>query len=301
MRIGVTGSTGLIGSALVAHLRSRGHDVQRFVRRASQAADEISWDPEREVIDVSALGRMDGVIHLAGVSIAAQRWSPSFKEAIRRTRIDSTRLLVDSFGKIASPPRFFLCASAIGYYGDRGEEILTEVSSRGAGFLSSVTEEWETTARLAEKHGVRVVNLRFGQVLARRGGAIPSLLPVFRLGLGGPIGSGHSWWSWILLHDVCRVIEFVIDREDVVGPLNVTSPHPVRNRDFTKALARAIHRPALIPIPPLLLKILFGEFAKEVLLASTHVIPRRLNECGFTFAFPQIEMAMKEVISNISK
>lgn len=299
MRIAVTGSSGLIGSALVNHLRSLGHEVRRFVRREPHAADEISWDPERKLIDVKTIEGLDGIIHLAGASIAARRWSRSYKQLIRSSRIDSTQLLVEALQKTASPPRFFLCASAIGYFGDRGEEVLTEASPRGKGFLAAVVEEWETTARYAEEYGVRVVNLRFGQVLARHGGVVASLLPVFRLGLGGPIGQGLAWWSWILLEDVCRAVEFLLDHAEIRGPVNITSPNPVRNRDFTKAFAKAIHRPAVLRVPTLLLKLLFGQLAQEVLLASARVIPVRLQESGFSFAYADIDKAFAKIFETV--
>jgi len=296
MKIAVAGSSGLIGSALVTYLRTMGHDVRRFVRREPEAPDEVFWEPERELIDAGVLEGLDVVVHLGGVSIAARRWSASFKEKIRNSRVRSTQLLVEAFGKLSSPPSSFLCASAIGYYGNRGEEILTEDSSPGRGFLASVVEEWENTARTAEKHGIRVVNLRFGQVLARHGGAVSALLPVFRMGLGGPIGSGRAWWSWILLDDVCRAIEFIMLHEGINGPVNITSPCPARNHDFTRALARAVHRPAILPVPPIVLRVLFGQFAEEVLLTSARVIPARLQEKGLTFAFPHIDAALAKVL-----
>jgi hypothetical protein len=297
MRVAVTGSTGLIGAALVERLRRDGHQVVRLVRRAPGAADEVRWDPESRSVDAAALDGTDAVVHLAGENVAG-RWTDEKKRTIRRSRIDSTRLLADALARRAHPPRVLVCASAVGFYGNqRGDEVLHEGSSAGSDFLAGVVREWEEASGPATRADIRVVKLRFGVVLSARGGALAKMLLPFRLGAGGRIGSGRQWMSWISLEDAVEVAVRAIADDTLRGPVN-TVAGAVTNAGFTRALARALHRPALVPmVPPLALKLVYGsEMVDGTLLASQRAEPRRLLEAGHRFHHPELADAIRAAL-----
>ena len=289
-RIAVTGSSGLIGSALVGHLKSEGHTVQRLVRRAPVSSDEIQWDPKTGFVDIEALRGVDAIIHLAGVGVSDKRWSKRFKSEILNSRLLGTTAIANAVAEVK--PQVFISASAIGWYGDSGNRAVVETDSVGNDFLAAVCREWEGAADLAG--AVRTVKLRTGLVLDPTGGALGRMLPLFRFGLGGKLGSGKQWWSWITLHDVVRAITFALEN-DISGPVNLTSPNPVTNQEFTAALARALNRPALFPAPAIALKIALGGFSSEV-LGSKKVMPTALITAGFQWDYPHISTALQVLV-----
>jgi uncharacterized protein (TIGR01777 family) len=296
MKILVSGSTGLIGSALVPALEGAGHSVTRLVRAKKEPADPaIEWHPEGDAIDERPLEGFDVVIHLAGENIAG-RWTPEKKEAIRESRVHGTRLLCEALARLGAPPHTLLCASASGIYGNRGDEELIDESPHGKGFLADVCRQWEAATDPAAMVGIRVVNLRFTMVLSPRGGALGAMLPPFRLGLGGPLNGGNQFTSWIAIDDVVGAALHALGNEELKGGVNVTAPHPVRNRDFTDALAHVLHRPALLPAPAIALRFLFGEMADEVLLTSQRVIPERLLMTGYRFQYPELDGALRHLL-----
>ena len=289
-RIAITGASGLIGTALVGHLRSEGHTVQRFVRRPVVAPDEIQWDPKTGYVDIEALRGVDAIIHLAGVGVGDKRWSKKYKSEILNSRLLGTTAIAHAVNEVK--PQVFISASAIGWYGESGNRSVVEADRVGDDFLAAVCREWEAAADLANE--VRTVKIRTGLVLDPTGGALGKMLPLFRLGLGGKLGNGKQWWSWITLHDVIRAITFLLENK-VSGPVNLTSPNPVTNQEFTSALARAMHRPALFPAPAIALKIALGGFSSEI-LGSKKVIPQTLTDAGFTWDYPHITNALAALI-----
>ena len=291
-RIAITGASGLIGSALVGHLKSEGHTVQRLVRRETVASDEIRWDPKTGFVDIEALRGVDAIIHLAGVGVGDKRWTKRFKSEILNSRLLGTTAIANAVAEVK--PQVFISASAIGWYGDSGNRAVVESDSVGQDFLAAVCREWEGAADLAGD--VRTVKLRTGLVLDPTGGALGKMLPLFRFGLGGKLGSGKQWWSWITLHDVVRAIVFALEKK-VAGPINLTSPNPVTNQEFTAALARAMKRPALFPAPAIALKIALGGFSSEV-LGSKKVMPNVLTEAGFKWDYPHISTALQALVEN---
>jgi len=296
MRIVISGSSGLIGSALVVALSERGHEIARLVRRRQDADSSTAyWDPAAGAIEISRLEGADAVVHLAGESIATGRWSADKKRRIRDSRVDGTRLLSEALADLERKPAVLVSASAIGFYGDRGDEVLTERSEIGTGFLADVGAGWEAATEPAREAGIRVANLRIGIVLASGGGALSSMLPVFRLGLGGPLGRGTQYMSWIELGDLVRAIEHVLTTEALEGPVNAVSPMPVTNRVFTRTLGRVLGRPVILFVPSAALRLAFGEMAEETLLASARVSPERLTESGFSFHYPELEGALRHV------
>ncbi len=291
-RIAITGTSGLIGSALVGYLKSEGHTVQRLVRRATVAPDEIQWDPKTGYVDIEALRGVDAVIHLAGVGVGDKRWTKRFKSEILNSRLLGTTAIAHAVAEVK--PQVFISASAIGWYGDSGNRAVVESDSVGNDFLAAVCREWEGAADLAGD--VRTVKLRTGLVLDPTGGALGRMLPLFRFGLGGKLGSGKQWWSWITLHDVIRAIVFTLEK-NVSGPVNLTSPNPVTNQEFTAALARAMKRPALFPAPAIALKIALGGFSSEV-LGSKKVMPNALTDAGFKWDYPHISNALQALVEH---
>ena len=289
-RIAITGASGLIGSALVGHLKSEGHTVQRLVRRATVAPDEIQWDPKTGFVDIEALRGVDAVIHLAGVGVGDKRWTKRYKSEILNSRLLGTTAIANAVAEVK--PQVFISASAIGWYGDSGNRAVVESDSVGNDFLAAVCREWEGAADLAGD--VRTVKLRTGLVLDPTGGALGRMLPLFRFGLGGKLGSGKQWWSWITLHDVVRAIIFALEHP-IAGPVNLTTPNPVTNQEFTAALARAMNRPALFPAPAIALKIALGGFSSEV-LGSKKVMPNALSDAGFVWDYPHITNALMALI-----
>ena len=289
-RIAITGASGLIGTALVGHLKSEGHTVQRFVRRPVVAPDEIQWDPKTGYVDIEALRGVDAVIHLAGVGVGDKRWSKKYKAEILNSRLLGTTAIAKAVTEVK--PQVFISASAIGWYGESGNRAVVESDRVGDDFLAAVCREWEASADLAQ--GVRTVKIRTGLVLDPTGGALGKMLPLFRLGLGGKLGNGKQWWSWITLHDVIRAISFLLENK-MEGPVNLTSPNPVTNQEFTSALARAMHRPALFPAPAIGLKIALGGFSSEI-LGSKKVMPQELTNAGFTWDYPHITNALTALI-----
>ena len=289
-RIAVTGASGLIGSALVGYLKSQGHTVQRLVRRAAVSSEEITWDPIAGTVDMEALAGVDAVIHLAGAGVSDKRWTKKYKSEILNSRLLGTTTIAKAVAIVK--PQVFISASAIGWYGESGNRAVIESDRVGDDFLAAVCHEWESAADLAGD--VRTVKLRTGLVLDPTGGALGKMLPIFRFGLGGKLSNGKQWWSWITLHDQIRAIAFLLENK-VSGPVNLTSPNPVTNTEFTAGLARAMHRPALFPVPAFALKIVLGGFSAEV-LGSKKVMPQVLTEAGFTFDYPHISSALEKLV-----
>jgi uncharacterized protein len=299
-RIAISGASGLIGSQLVPFLRTGGHDVVRLVRRQPSAADEIAWDPASGSIDAASLEGMDAVIHLAGVSIAGGRWTTARKAAILSSRQQGTSLLAETLAGLRRPPRVLISASGIGYYGDAGSTPLTESSPPGDGFLAGVCQAWEEATTPAAASGIRVVLPRFGVVLSGRGGLLTRLLPPFRFGLGGPLGSGEQFMSWIAVDDLLGVLLRAIADDRLAGPVNAVAPHAVSNRVFAETLGRVLHRPAVLRTPARALRLVAGELADELILASQLARPARLEEVGFTFAFPTLEDALRHELGRFA-
>jgi len=289
-RIAITGSSGLIGTALVGHLKSEGHTVQRLVRRSPVAVDEVTWDPQTGYVDLNALEGVDAIIHLAGAPVADKRWTKKYKAEILNSRLMGTSTIAKAVSEVK--PDVFISASAIGWYGESGNRAVVENDRAGDDFLAAICREWEAAADLAGD--VRTVKLRTGLVLDPTGGALGKMLPLFRLGFGGKLGNGKQWWSWITLHDVVRAIDFSLVH-DISGPVNLTSPNPVTNQEFTSALARALHRPALFPAPAFALKAALGGFSSEV-LGSKRVIPQALADAGFTWDYPHITETLNALV-----
>ncbi|NQT37133.1 MAG: TIGR01777 family protein [Planctomycetes bacterium] len=297
MRILISGSTGLIGSALVSALQTDGHEVHRLVRRHADAAGpNVFWDPANGKINSAALEGFGAVVHLAGENIAGGRWTRARMTRIRDSRVDSTRLLAGSLAQLRQPPEVLLSASAIGIYGNRPGEELSEKSTPGEGFLADVCRQWEAAAQEAAGAGIRVVALRFGMVLAGGGGALAKMLPPFRLGLGGPVGSGRQEVSWIAVDDAVAAAVHLLGDSTTSGPVNLVAPRPVTNRRLAKSLGRVLHRPALMPLPALAARIVLGRMADELLLASQRVVPRRLLEAGFQFNHPELDAALRYLL-----
>jgi uncharacterized protein (TIGR01777 family) len=294
MNLLVTGASGFIGSALVPRLTAAGHSVRRLTRRTPAGPGEYRWDPPAGTIDPDALKGLDGAVHLAGETIDG-RWTAAKKARILSSRVDGTRILSDALAALEPRPRVFVCASAVGLYGDRGEEELTEASPPGDSFLAEVVKQWEAASRPAQDAGVRVVRLRFGIVLSPRGGALRRMLIPFRLGLGGRLGSGRQWVSWISLGDALRAVEHALADDALAGAANAAAPNPVKNAELTKALARVLRRPAILPVPVPVLRLVLGELAGE-LLASIRASPERLAETGFEFADPELEPALRRLL-----
>lgn len=305
LRVAVTGSSGLIGAALTGALRAAGHEVLRLVRRAPRAVDEARWDPTEPegTRTVPALHGCDAVVHMAGAGVADRRWTARYKRELRDSRVRGTSALARALASLDNPPRTFLCGSAIGYYGDTGNREVDEDAPAGTGFLAEVCQEWEAAAAPARQAGVRTVFTRTGLVVARSGGAWGKLFPIFRAGLGGRLGSGRQYWSHISLDDHIAALRFLLgDAADadagasLSGPVNLTAPKPVTNREATAAMGRVLHRPALLPVPAPALRVALGEFATDV-LGSQRVVPGRLLAAGFRFAHPSIDDALRAALS----
>ncbi len=301
MKILVTGSSGLVGSALVEELKRVGNTVVRLVRpgtagtlRATEGFD-VEWNPETGALGGAAVGA-DAVVNLAGASIAEGRWSDERKVILRASRVDATNALVNALARMAIRPRVLVSASAIGYYGNRGEEQLTEESGPGNDFLSEVARDWEASAMKAEAIGVRVVRARFGVILAKNGGALVKMVRPFKFGVGGKLGSGEQWMSWVTLADVVRILRLALEEGSVRGAVNVVSPQPVRNEEFTKEIARVLHRPAIFAAPEFALKLALGEMAGALLLASQRVLPAQLEKLGYKFVHPELGSALAATI-----
>ena len=294
MRIALTGSSGLIGTALAAALAQAGHDLVFLVRREPTGPAEARWDIAAGTIDESALEGVGAIVHLAGENIG-QRWSDAVRRRVHDSRVEGTRLVAETAARLPGRP-VLLCASATGFYGDRGDEIVDEDSVPGRGFLAEVVEAWEAAAEPARAAGLRTVHLRQGIVLSRHDGALARLLPPFKLGTGGRVGSGRQWWSWVSLDDAVASYLFALEQQ-LEGPVNVTAPGAVTNRDFVKALGRAVHRPAVFPLPATAVKAAFGQMGEEMLLAGQRVAPRKLEAAGFVFAQPDIDSALAHALA----
>lgn len=293
MRVLISGSSGLIGSALRRSLVDGRHTVVRLVRGpASGDATTVSWDPERQTIDRSGLEGCDAVVHLAGEPLLG-RWTADKKRRIADSRVRGTKLIAEALASLTRRPGVLVCASAAGYYGNRGDEMLTEESTPGRGFLAGVVQAWESAADPARQVGIRVVHVRTGLVLARGGGLLKILLLPFQLGLGGPIGSGRSYWSWIALEDLIAAYRFAIARESISGAINAAAPNPVTNREFARTLGAVLGRPAVLPVPPVALRLVFGWEAADDMLAGFRLQPTRLQAAGFRFQFPDLEPALR--------
>ena len=297
MKVLVTGATGLVGSELVPFLTKQGHDVYRLTRGKAHEAHDIVWDPSRNQFPKGRIEGTDVVIHLAGENIAGKRWNSAVKSELRRSRVEGTKLLCETITQLETLPKTLICASAIGFYGDRGSEMLNETSAGGTGFLADVCREWEAASEPARAKGIRVVNLRTGVVLSTKGGALAKMLPPFKMGVGGVVGSGNQYWSWITIDDLVGVINHCVTHEKLSGPVNATSPCPVTNYDFTKTLGTVLGRPTIFPMPAFAARIALGEMANDLLLASAKVLPNRLSESGYQFLYPSLEPALRHLLA----
>ena len=301
MRILVSGGSGMVGSELITTLTYDGHQVIQLVRRTPNLEariSEFSWDPEHGAFDSQMLGRIDAAIHLGGVSIAGGRWRSERKLLIRESRVRSTRLLSQALAGMPSPPKVLIVASAVGFYGDRGEEPLTEDSEPGEGFLADTAMRWESAADVAREAGIRVVHARFGLIMSRNGGLLGKVRVPFQSGLGGKLGNGRQWWPWISLDDVVNGLSYLIGQEDISGPVNFTAPTPVRNEDFTKLMAKTLSRPAWFSVPEFMINMVFGEMGKETMLYSQRAFPEKLRASGFDWRFESLtDVLHQELIS----
>src|SRR5215218_4289452 len=295
MNVLISGATGLIGSALAQELKDGGHSITRLTR-SPKGENDVRWDPDAGTIDGSLAGT-EAVVHLAGESIAEGRWTASKKERIMESRKKGTRLLAEAIAGLPTPPKVMVSASAVGYYGDRGNELLREDSRPGSDFLAEVCKAWEAAADPARRAGIRVVHPRFGIVLSPKGGALGRTLPIFKLGGGGRIGSGHQWWSWVALEDVVGIIIHALTERSVEGPVNVGSPNPLTNAEYTKVLGKVLNRPTVFPLPAPAARLMLGEIADELLLPSARMEPAKLKETGYEFRYPELEGALRHLLS----
>jgi hypothetical protein len=300
MKVAITGSSGFIGGALVPFLRTGGHEVVRLVRRTPRGKDEARWDPEAGEIDTAALEGVEAVVHLAGENIAAGRWTDTRKARLRSSRVGPTRLLAETLAGLKRKPKVLVSASAVGYYGSRGDAWVTEADVAADDFLGRLSMEWEGAAEPARKAGIRVVHPRIGVVLSPAGGALGKMLLPFKAGLGGILGPGTQYMSWIALDDLLGVLHHLVDRADLEGPVNAVAPEPVTNTAFTKTLGRVLGRPTIAPAPAFALRLAFGEMADAALLASTRVKPERLLGTGYRFRFPELEGALRHLLGRTS-
>lgn len=298
MKILVSGASGLVGKALIEWLLKLGHQPIRLVRRKSaQLPGDVFWDPENSDFSIADFEGFDAVVNLSGENIASGRWSEEKKQKIFDSRINTTHSLCKCLTQLKSPPSVLVNASAVGFYGNRGDEVLNENSSSGPGFLSHVCQSWEQAAEQAKSKGIRVVCLRLGVVLSSSGGALAKMLPPFKFGLGGTLGSGKQYMSWITMEDLLKIILFSIDKTTLEGPVNAVSPQPITNQVFTKTLGRVLNRPTIFSVPAFAIKFALGEMGEEMLLSSTRAIPQRLIDAGFVFKYPELEAALRHEIS----
>ncbi|MFA5027933.1 MAG: TIGR01777 family oxidoreductase [Candidatus Methylomirabilota bacterium] len=294
----VSGSRGLVGSVLIPRLAAEGHEVIRLVRGASAGPTELGWSPHAGFAERCRAEGLDAVVHLAGENIASGRWTAARKAEIRQSRVEGTRRVAEGLAGLATPPRVLVCASAVGYYGDRGAEILTEQSPPGEGFLAEVCQAWEAAADPARQAGIRVVHLRFGAILTPAGGALARMLLPFRLGLGGPIGSGEQYLSWIGIDDAVGALLHALVAESLAGAVNAVAPTPLPNREFARLLGNALSRPAILPLPAFAVRLLLGEMADPLLLASSRVVPAQLLASGYRFRHPDLEGALRYLLAS---
>ncbi len=299
MKILISGASGLIGTHLIPTLRAKGNEVYKLVRKTPKSADEIQWDAERGFSETeqAKLENFDAVIHLAGDNVASKNWSDEKKRKIKESRTAGTRVLVNALRKTEKPPKHFISASAIGFYGNRGDEKLTEASAKGEGFFPEVCSEWEAEAQKAKDFGARVVNPRIGVVLAKDGGALEKMLTPFKFGLGGVIGSGKQYLSWIALDDLIKIFHFILENENFSGAVNAVAPNAATNEEFTKTLGKVLNRPTIIPIPEFAIKLLFGEMGETTVLQGAKVYPQRLIDANFKFEYSTLEVAFKRVLN----
>jgi len=298
MKILISGSSGLVGTHLIPTLEEKGHEVYKLVRQTPKSSDEILWDAKKGFSETeqAKLENFDAVVHLAGDNVASENWSKEKKRKIKDSRVVGTRVLVDALKKTQNPPKIFVSASAIGFYGDRKDEVLTEDSEQGEGFLTEVCTAWEDEIEKAEGFA-RVVFLRIGVVLAKDGGALEKMLTPFKFGVGGTIGSGKQWMSWIALDDLIKLIHFALENENLRGAVNAVAPNPVTNEEFTKTLGKVLRRPTVLPVPEFAVKLLFGEMGETLLLQGARVVPKKLEDAGFEFEFANLEEALKDVLN----
>ena len=296
MKIAITGATGLIGSSLSEHLEGKGHDILKLSRSKNRGKGFVYWNYKSKEIDLESLEGSDAVIHLSGESIAGY-WSKQKKKEIQRSRIEGTNFVVNSILKLKNKPKSFICASAIGFYGDRGDEIVNEQSSHGEGFLAELAKDWENESHILKQQNIRVVNLRIGLVLSTDGGAFKTMLIPFKMGVGGKLGSGKQYMSWVMLEDVINSIEFIIKNKNIAGAVNIVAPTPVTNQQFTKKLGKALCRPTFFTVPSLLLKTLVPDMAKEMILSSTRAVPKKLIDSGYRFSYPNLDNVFKDLLN----
>ncbi len=298
MKVVLTGASGLIGSALIPELRQAGHEVIQLVRRDPASAGEVKWDPEQGELDPAHLAGVDAAINLSGAGISSRRWSDTYKRTLLDSRVKSTTLLAETLAKLSPTPKVLISGSAVGYYGDTGDRTLDEHGSRGYGFLAELAETWEASTAAAAAAGIRVCHIRTGIVLSRRGGALRPQLPIWKLGLGGRLGTGRQYTSWITIDDEVAAIVFLLTADSVSGPVNLVAPNPVTNREFTKALGTAVHRPTFTVVPAFAIRLALADFADEGLLTGQRLTPRVLTDAGFQFRHPELPEALDAVLSS---